>query len=222
MINRLSTEAKILGTIGIITVVLLLGGIIFLAKTQSSSAGPTSSDQVSNIDYSKGQKIGSDSAKLRLVEFSDFQCPACLAFEPTVREILSAKHENFQYIYRYFPLPANVHKNALAASIFGEYAAENGKFWEIHNKLFDTQSQWEGLADPTSFFVGMAKDFGLDETQAKAAFNDQGVRDIVLGDLNEGQSLGVNSTPTFFLNGHRLQLNTVQDLKTAVENGLKQ
>ncbi len=217
----LSAEAKILGAIVFVTIVFLFGGIFLLAKNQASDSGEVKSAEVVNIDYSKGQKIGSDSAKVRLVEFSDFQCPACLAWESTIRQILGAKHENFQFIYRYFPL-TQIHKNSMAASVFSQFAAENGKFWEIHNKLFDTQSQWQDLADPADFFSGLAKEVGLDDSQVKEALKNQQLKDVITADANEGESLGVDSTPTFFLNGHKLDLKANQDLIKAVEDGLKQ
>ncbi|MDZ4209773.1 MAG: thioredoxin domain-containing protein, partial [Candidatus Curtissbacteria bacterium] len=94
----MTKETKWLGTILIATLILLFGGIFLLSRGSSSKA--VAGVTVSQIDYSKGQKIGSDSAKVRVVEFSDLQCPACLAAEPSVKKMLATYPDQMQLIYR--------------------------------------------------------------------------------------------------------------------------
>src|SRR3972149_7798295 len=103
----MTTETKWLGVILIITVVLLFGGVFLLSRGQSSKA--IEGTNVSQIDYSKGQKVGSDSAKVKVVEFSDFQCPACLAAEPYVKKLRADYPDQVQFIYRHFPLPQHTY-----------------------------------------------------------------------------------------------------------------
>src|SRR3989338_4559402 len=213
----MKTETKILSSILIITVVLFLGGIYFLSKT--SVTNPTKETKVLQINYSKGQKIGSDSAKVKLVEFSDLQCPACKAAEPEVKQVLAKYKNDLQFIYRHFPLPQ--HKNGRAAATLAEAAGEKNKFWEMHNKLFDSQENWSVLPDPTSYFLDLAGILDLDKDQVKKALVDRPYEGKINEDVAEGQSLGVNSTPTFFVNGKKLKLQSFADLDTAIADELK-
>ncbi len=216
----MTTETKILGSILIITLVLLFGGVFFLSRNQPSSQeikGVT----VSQIDYSKGEKIGSDSAKVKMVEFSDLECPACLTAEPSIKKLISTYTDQIQFIYRHFPLSKHIHSRQVAN--LAEAAGEQGKFWEMHDKLFETQSQWTILSkdDATAFFLSLAKNLGLDENKIKQVLEKDAYKSKIEDDLAEGQRLGVNSTPTFFVNGHKLNLESFDDLNTVVSDELK-
>lgn len=216
----MTTETKILGIILIITLTLLIGGVFLLSRSQSSSSG-VKGTAVLQIDYSKGQKIGSSSAKVKLVEFSDFQCPACKSAEPAIKQTLLKYSDDLQFIYRHFPLPQHTH--AKQAATLAEAAGEEGKFWEMHDKIFETQSQWSNLSDTdaTAFFLVLAKELGLNEDNLRQALKENTFKSKIDSDIAEGQSLGVNSTPTFFLNGKKLNLKSFDDLNTAVANALK-
>lgn len=214
----MKTETKVLGIILLITAALLFGGIFILSKNLSSSKAIEGADTL-QIDYSKGQKIGSDSAKVKLVEFSDFQCPACLAAEPYIKQIRTSYPDQVQLIYRHFPLPQ--HNYGRQAATLAEAAGEQGKFWEMHGKLFDTQAQWSSMSDATSFFLGLTRELNLDETKVKQELEQDSFKAKIDADVAEGQKLGVNSTPTFFLNGHRLNLQSFNDLNTAIADELK-
>lgn len=214
----MKTETKLLGIILIVTVALILGAVFFLGKDSGSSKSIENST-ISQIDYSRGQKIGSDSAKVKLVEFSDFQCPACQAVEPFVKSLRSIP--NVQVIYRYLPLPQ--HSYGRKAAYLAAAAAEQGKFWEMHDKLFVTQDQWSPMsdADVEVFFLSLAKDLGLDEAKIKLGITGDTFKEVIDAEVAEGNRLGVNSTPTFFLNGHKLNLQSFADLNTAVTAELK-
>lgn len=214
----MTTETKILGIVLVLTVALLLGGVFFLSRG-GSPQGVTGTT-VSQIEYAKGQKIGSDSAKAKLVEFSDFQCPACKSAEPAIKQVLSKYPDNLQFIYRHFPLPQHTH--AKKAATLAEAAGEGGKFWEMHDKIFETQSQWSNLSDTdaTAFFLGLARDLNLDEAEIREALEKNTFKSKIEDDITEARSLGANSTPTFFLNGKKLNLKSFNDLDTAIESEL--
>ncbi|OGE32729.1 hypothetical protein A3J19_03495 [Candidatus Daviesbacteria bacterium RIFCSPLOWO2_02_FULL_41_8] len=217
----MTTETKILGSIVIITIILLVGGIFFLSRSASGPKDITGAT-VLQIDYSKGEKTGSDSAKVKVVEFSDFQCPACLAVEPIVKQIrTSYSLDQVQIIYRHFPLPQ--HAYGRQAAIYAEAAGEQGKFWEMHGKLFETQAEWSDLDEKgaTAFFLGLAKQLNLDENKISQAIVDNNLKARIDGDTAEGQRLGVNSTPTFFVNGRKVNMQSFNDLIAAVEAELK-
>ncbi|MBI2314749.1 DsbA family protein [Candidatus Daviesbacteria bacterium] len=214
----MKTETKVLGIILIITLVLLFGGIFLLSKQGLSG---TNEETVYQIDYSKGQKIGSDSAKVKLVEFSDLECPACAAAEPFVKKVKSDYPNKVQLIYRHFPLPQHTHSRQVA--IFAEAAAKQGKFWEMHDKLFETQSQWTILPEKeaAAFFLNLAKELSLDQDKLNQDLEDPVVKSRVDEDEAESRRLGVNATPTFFLNGRKLNLQSFSELNTVVANELK-
>ncbi len=216
----MTTETKILGVTLILTVGLLLGGVFFLSRGGSSQS--ITGTTVSQIDYAKGQKIGSDSAKVKLVEFSDLQCPACVAAEPAIKRVRAVYPDQVQFIYRHFPLPQ--HNYGREAAAFAEAAGEQGKFWEMHDKLFETQEEWSALGDndATAFFLGLTKQLGLNENKIKQAVTEDNLKARIDADIAEGQRLGVNSTPTFFINGRKVDLQGGFDnLSTAVAEELK-
>lgn len=214
----LKTETKLLAGVLIFCVVLVLGAIFFLGKSEKTP--DVVATKALNIDYSKGQKIGSDSAKVKLVEFSDLQCPACKAAEPFVQQIRDKHKDNLQLIYFHFPLMQ--HPHAKKAANFAEYAASQNKFWQIHDKLFETQEEWSALSDPIDYFVNLGTQFELDKDRIKEAIS-QNLYDAKINDnQTEGNVLGVNATPTFYLNGKKLNLNSYAELDSLITKELQQ
>jgi protein-disulfide isomerase len=212
----MSSDNKILLLVVGVTVAILAFGIFMLGK--SGTPKPQIEEQVVEIDYSKGQKIGSDSAKVRLVEFSDFQCPACRNVFPEVDILLKSNLENFQFIYRHYPLPQ--HRNAKKAAVVSEFAGQKGKFFEMSEKLFATQAEWEALSDPTDFFVNLVSELGLNTDEARVALKDNLRMDVINDDINEGTRVGVDSTPTFYLNGKKVNLGPNMSLNQLVKEEL--
>lgn len=217
----MKSETKILGIVLLITLALITGGVIFLSRGQAS---PTQVDQskVYQIDYSKGQKLGSDSAKVKLVEFSDFECPACVSWQPTVSQLLASDGAQIEFYYRNFPLPQ--HSLAIPAAEAAEAAGAQGKFWEMHDRLFATQPEWSTMSttDATNYFVNLANQLGIDGNKIREAINNQTYKVTIDADVNDGMALNINATPTFFLNGHKLDLADYPDLKIAVDQAIQQ
>lgn len=212
----MKTETVVFTSVLAMTVVLLIVGIFLLNKT---SPQISSNNEIYQIDYSKGQKIGSDSAKVKLVEFSDLQCPACKTAQPFVEKII-ADNKNIQFIYRHYPLTQ--HLNAKAAANAAEEAGVQGKFWEMHQKLFETQERWEGLANPNDFFGDLAKELGLDENKVKDAITKNKFNEVIQNDLSDGNSYGLNATPTFYLNGRKLELSNYDQLDELIKKALQE
>ena len=176
--------------------VFILGASMYsLAKPALSGSVPS----VSAIDHVKG----GTSAPVTLIEYSDFQCPACSAFEPVVENILTTYGDNVQLVYRHFPL-YTIHANAEEAAFASEAAAQQGKFWEMHELLFDRQADWENLVDATAMFVAYADLLELDTEQFTSDLTSDAVRDRVKIDVNSANAAGISATPTFYLNGSAL------------------
>lgn len=175
-----------------LAVFILAASMYSLAKPALSGSIPP----VSAIDHVKGGA----SAPVTLIEYSDFQCPACSAFQPIIENVLATYGDNVQFAYRHFPL-YTIHANAEKAAQASEAAAMQGKFWEMHDLLFDRQADWESLVDTTAMFVAYADLLELDTEQFSRDLASDAVRDRVKTDVNSGNAAGINSTPTFYLNG---------------------
>jgi protein-disulfide isomerase len=219
----MKTETKILLGIIVGTLLLLVGGVFFLNQSSTAQVNQQNDDTVYNLDLSKGWKIGSDSAKVKLVEFSDFQCPACGAAESYVQELIKENEANsFQFIYKHFPLAQ--HPHARAAANAAEAAGEQGKFWDLHHRIFATQNDWTALneGEAKNYFLKLAKEVGADEAKVKEAMDKNQYDSKIQADVLEGNANSVLSTPTFYLNGKKLNLTSFAQLKTEVTQALAQ
>ncbi|MEI6438099.1 MAG: DsbA family protein [Candidatus Omnitrophota bacterium] len=152
--------------------------------------------------FQQGRVKGDPAAPVKIVEYTDFQCPACAAAN-TVLEDLFKKHEGkISLEHKHFPLPRHAH--SLRASIFAECAVEQGKFWPMHDVLFKSQKSWEGMISVDAYFSELAVSLGLDGTRLAACVNSPAADGKVTRDKIAGQTLEVNATPTFFINGKRV------------------
>ncbi|OGR87430.1 MAG: hypothetical protein A3J74_00055 [Elusimicrobia bacterium RIFCSPHIGHO2_02_FULL_57_9] len=145
---------------------------------------------------------GPADAKIVIVEFSDFQCPACKAAGPPIERILALYGKDIRFIFKHFPLEG-VHPWARTTAIATECAGERGRFWPLHDKLYEKQEEWSQAADPKAELVKYAGQLGLDEQPFTACLADPETRAAVDSDIKEGRDRWVGSTPTFFINGRR-------------------
>jgi protein-disulfide isomerase len=143
------------------------------------------------------------------VEFSDFQCPACLSVQEPLKEILKKYEGKVELVYRHFPL-TNIHKNALLSAQAAEAAGLQGKFFEMHDKLFTTQTVWQGMSDPREVFVGYTAELLLDKDKFIADLDSQAVKDSVNTDLLAATRYQINGTPTFYVNGIKTEFGQVE------------
>lgn len=213
----MSQEVKTVLIIGVITVALIVGGIFFLSKSSPSTPG-TSSVPVDTKILIKpdSHKIGSDSAKVSVVEFGDYECPACGAAQPVTKQIIQNYAGKILYVFRNFPLPQ--HEKALVAAEAAEAAGVQGKFWEMHDKLYETQDTWSTSDKPLDLFVGYALGLGLDVNKFKDDVNNNKYQDKITQDYQDGVAVGLRATPTFFINGQRLEgVPTYEEFKKQID-----
>ncbi|MFA7278249.1 MAG: thioredoxin domain-containing protein [Candidatus Gracilibacteria bacterium] len=183
---------------GAVLIVLIAVFGIYKAATYDSTAGLTVS-AISSTDWTKGTP-----GKPVLIEYSDFQCPACAAYYPVVKQVVSEYSGRIQFSYRHFPL-YELHKNALESSYAAQASGKQGKFWEMHDKLFERQKDWSDLDDPKPTFEQYAKELGLNVDTFKKDSASTEVRDAVAQSRASGEAADVGGTPSFFFNGKRLQ-----------------
>lgn len=187
---------------GTITVVLI-GAAMWYSK---SSAENSNEGVVTPTTHIKG----SADASVKIVEYSDFQCPACAAFQPIVAEVVDTFGDQISFEYRHFPLSA-LHPYAEQAARAAEAAGQQGKFFEFHDKLFAEQDSWSAGAAPTTFFLRYAGELGLDVDKFRKHLRSSQLRDEVRADAALAREAGVTGTPTFFLNGEKMEIKTFQD-----------
>lgn len=188
---------KIVGATGFS--ILALWGIFNLFT--KPLAEPTKAD----ITISKDDVIlGNADAPVTLVEFSDLQCPACAAYAPILKEVVDTYKGKVRLVYKHFPLDQHVH--AKKAAYAAEAANKQGKFFEFSEVLFSKQSEWQDLSekDVDAKFASYAKSLSLDMKKYEADRKDPAIAKKVEADMTAGIAAGVNSTPSFFLNGTKL------------------
>ncbi len=220
----MSQEAKILSVVGVITLVIIVGAAIFLNGGQQQQNQQTTT--ISKADQkllvkSDSHQTQKPNAKVVLVEFGDYECPACGSAYPIVNEILSTYKNKIDFVFRNFPL-TTVHQNAMIAAEAAEAAGAQGKYWEMHNKLYENQQEWGESTNPMDFFTNYAKELHLNVDQLVNDVQNKKYEKQIMADENDGNALGINATPTFFLNNQELVgVPTYNDLKNKIDALLK-
>lgn len=191
-------KAETLFFFGVVVVVLIAVGGLFLTKSQ-----PTDKATIDSVVRDDDYSIGPKDAKVTLIEFADFQCPACKAAEPATQKLRDDYKDKVRFVFKQFPLPS--HNNGLNAALASEAAGEQGKFWEFHSLLFEKQEEWSTLANPTTEFEKYAESLNLDVAKFSKAYKEKTYSDKINTDKSDGIGLGVSATPTFFLNGEKIE-----------------
>jgi protein-disulfide isomerase len=156
---------------------------------------------------------------VHFVEFLDFECEGCKAMYPVVEQLRSEYGDRVNFVIRYFPLSGHV--NSERAARAAEAAAQQGQLEPMYKKLFDTQDQWGHRDTPSDAELrALAQEVGLDMAAFDAAYNDPATAERVAQDKADGQALGVEGTPTFFVDGSRLQPRSYEDLTGALDDAL--
>ncbi len=182
-------------TIGIvIAIIIAIAGFWFLTTPPEQTEGTPSN-----------HTFGQGSTGVVLMEYADFQCPACRAYYPILQQVKEKYEAYITFQVRHFPLES-IHKNARAAARAAEAAGNQGKFWEMHDMLFERQDFWKDSSDPLGIFEGYASEIGVEDI---AKFGEDSrssaVNAVINADLAEGRDVGVSSTPTFVLDGKKLE-----------------
>lgn len=150
----------------------------------------------------EARALGPADAKVVIVEFSDFECPACRYAEPIIKGLLKLHDGKLRFVFKHFPLE-RMHRWARPAAVASECAGRQGKFWPFHDALYEKQEVWAKETDATRLWEGYAKAAGLDLPAWKACLKDASADEAVSRDQKHGLDAWVGSTPTFFINGKR-------------------
>lgn len=191
--------------IGVIALVLFGGSIWF-----GSNAAKQNNEGVVIKSHIKGNP----EASVKLVEYSDLQCPACAAFQPFVKDLAEQYGDSLSFEYRHFPLP--MHPYAIQAAVAAEAAGQQDKFFEFHDKLFENQDAWSKSSTPQAFFMQYAEELGLDMDKFKRHMRSTVLKDQVQAQFTEGQNKGISGTPSFFLNDEKMVFTTYEEFITQI------
>lgn len=168
------------------------------------------------------QVFGNADSKVILVEYGDFQCPACGSAHPNIKAITEQYKNEIAFVFRNFPL-STIHPNARAGAGAAEAAGLQGKYWEMHNYLYENQDTWKNLTgtERTDAFVGFATILKLDTTKFTTDLASETVGQKISFDQAIGKKLNVDATPTFYLNGVKLESDVVSDVQNGTGDKLR-
>lgn len=211
----MTTEAKTIIIVIIVCVGLLFGGALLYQKNAPKDILTENREALVRED---SMKVAATSSKVTVVEFGDYQCPACSYVAPGIEQLMKDYKDRVTFVFRDFPLA--MHKNAIIAAQMTYIANEQGKFWEMHKKLYAAQAEWENVSDPSDLFVGYAKELGMNTAGIKEKLSTDIYKDRINDAIKDGELVGVNSTPTFFINDTIIRMADYNAIKAAIEDEL--
>jgi len=172
-------------------------------------------DKVYNLPVGTSAIKGNKNASITVVEFSDFQCPYCARLQPTLRDVLKAYPNDVKLVYKDFPL--SFHKQAKNAAKAARAAGEQGKYWEMHDLIFENFAKVNEV-----MFKDFATKLNLDINKFLADFSGTKYDALIQQDINLGRQSGVTGTPSLYMNGKRMQRRSFDDFKQAIDTILNQ
>lgn len=193
--------------------VLVVAALVVGALVAFSSSG-TSTGEINTTD---GHKQGPDTASVKIVEFSDYQCPGCATVPPIMKEVLKNNPEKVQYILRHYPIPG--HQYSRQAAQAAEAAGKQNKFWEMSDMIFANQQSWETSSNIDQTFTSYARELSLDLDKFGSDYVSSEIAARIDADFKYGEDLKVSSTPTFYINNKLYEGNrSVADWQTIIDS----
>lgn len=165
----------------------------------------------------KDHAQGNPGAAVTLVEYGDYQCPYCGAAYPVVKQLQRHFKNDLRFVFRNFPL-TQAHPLAQMAAELAEAAALQGKFWSMHDWIYENQERWSSAGEEE--LLGGIEAVGLDAVALEHALKQPEIAERIKADFNSGVRSGVNGTPSFFING-RLHQASPDALARAIEGAMR-
>jgi protein-disulfide isomerase len=206
----------LLGAIG-----LLGAGALGYAATRTAPVPPPREVDPALAAQAEGYLIGRPDAPVKIIEFSDFECPYCAQFaavtEPDIRKRLV---ETGEASFRYYDYPLDQHRNSWPASHAAACANEQGKFWEMHERIFAGQGDWntQATSNPRRIFQGYAREVGLDTGKWEQCYDSQRYLTKIQANKAEGDRRQIGGTPTFFVNDRKFEGIGYDGIKALVDS----
>lgn len=210
----MKSETKVLiGVIAAISAVMIGAFAIANRSASSTEQADINAALVREDSHKKG------TGSVMVVEFGDFQCPVCEKAYPILNQIKKDYEGKITFVFRNFPI-TTAHKNAMSSAQAAEAAGIQGKFWEMHDKLYGNQNSWATQGDPTDIYVGYATDIGLDTNKFKDDMKSNAVQQRIDNDIADANTVGVTGTPSIYINGKKAADYTYATLKGMIDEAL--
>jgi protein-disulfide isomerase len=210
--------------------VALLAGLVALSRGNQIDVSSVDSSKIVAASEQNGNigdhVYGTTSGKATLIEYGDFQCPACQAANPNIKELSEEYKDKMVFIFRNLPL-TSIHPNARAGAAAAEAAGLQDKYWEMHDLLYEQQDTWSNAASDKrlSYFVGYASQVGVkDIDKFKSDMESQAVSDKINFDMALAKKDDATATPALLLNGEKIESDVWRDkekFKQKIEEALK-
>ena len=200
-----------------VIVIALFGVLIYRSQNNKISVDNIDPYQIQKASPENGEigdhVLNPNENSLILIEYADFQCPGCQSIYPVVHEVTEKYAANVQYVFRSFPL--SYHANAKASAAAAESAGLQDRYWDMFDMIYTNGSEWEnsGPTERTEVFLKYAKELGLDIDKFKVDMDSQRVKDKISFDTSLARKSNVNATPTFILNGKKLDSSEITDVE---------
>lgn len=219
--GRVGTNLKISAAVVAAFAVALIAVLLISGSPRetvgASGGGPPGPAELVRPDSHR--LTSASDGKVTFVEFLDFECSGCRAAYPLVEQLRREYTGRVTFVVRYFPIRSHFNGERAARAV--EAASQQGKFEQMYQRMFQTQSEWGGKQTPTdTVFRGFAADLGLDMAAYDTAYNDPATLDRIRKDAADGQALGVQGTPSFFVNGQQIKPRSYADFSKAVDAAL--
>lgn len=212
----MTRKARVLATAAAIAV-LAVATILVLLVRGGETPTPAQAGEVVRENSHRLNSV--PDSEVTFVEFLDFECEGCKAVYPAVEQLRADYGDRVNFVIRYFPMPGHFNGERAARAV--EAAAQQGRLEAMYSMMFDTQAEWgEQQVPADEVFRGFATELGLDMAAYDAAYADPSTLQRVQLDMADGRALGVQGTPTFFLNGTRLQPRSYDDLTDSLDEAL--
>ncbi len=204
--------------VGVLIVAAIIGGAVVLGKKDEGADGGTQSSHF----------YGKEDATVTLVEYGDFECPACGQYFPLVKQIKEEFKDDIRFEFRHFPI-VSAHPTATAAHRAAEAAGKQGKFWEMHDQLYERQMEWRSTSssiNPNAIktFETYAQELGLNVEQFKTDYSAGSTLGTISADTARGNTDGVTGTPSFYINGKKIEENStfdsIEEMRKAINDSL--
>ena len=205
----------------IFVVIILIGAVAAMVRLVQTSDGQGTRDTSSILASITPEDwvLGNASSTVTITEYGDFQCPACASYEPLLRAIEKEYSTRVRFVFRHFPLQQ--HPNARPAAMATEAAGAQGKFWEMHDLIYDKQRDWETSSNAEAIFITYAETLKLSVNAFKDGLNSKVLSRKISDSYQSGLLFNVNGTPTFFLNNEKIDTpRNLVEFKTLLDNAL--
>ena len=223
--NASSRPKPFLWLLGVIVVVGVAALAYALSRPKAGARDVADAPDTTNAGPAQGYLLGNPDAPVKILEYADFECPACARFailtEPDVRKrIIDPGLASLTF----YDFPLTMHPNTMPAHNAAACADEQGKFWPMHDRIFQSQDEWNAQAtdSPKAFFERYAREVGVDMGRWEACYDAKKYQGRINANLADGLRRGVNSTPSFVI-GNKLYPGSMSydELKAIVDSAVR-